>query len=212
MFFESRNDAAEKLLEELKKLKLSAPIVYALPRGGVALGSVIAKGLGARLDLLLTRKLGAPFNEQLALGALVEGDPPHVVINEDMCRILKIEDEYLEREKQVQLDEIRRRQSLYRGGKTRESVAGKEIVLVDDGIATGATMRAAIKGLMVEKPARLILAVPVAHVETLFDIKKEVKEVICLHSPEEFHAVAQFYRDFRQVTDDEVIKLLSKTV
>jgi len=209
-YFKNRLEAAYKLLEELKKLKLNHPVVFALPRGGVEIGSIIAQGLSAPLDLLLTRKLEAPFNEELALGAIVEGNPPHVVLNKDMIAVLKVEWAYLEKEKKTQLTELERRQDLYRGGKVRGPVRGKNVVLVDDGIATGATVKAAIEGLKSDKPEKIIVAVPVADEEALNDIKKEVDKVICLNCAKDFQAVAQFYRDFHEVTDDEVIKLLKQ--
>lgn len=206
--FEDRHHAALELIEALKPLNLKSPIVLALPRGGMALSKPVADFYGVKSDVLLVRKLGAPFNHELALGAVVEGNPPLTTFNRELIRVLKIDKSYLDQETAKQIEEIERRKKLFRNGKSRDSVAGKTVVVVDDGVATGASVRAALQSVRAEKPARLILAVPVAPSDMVQELEHEVDTLICLKTPEDFVAVGQFYRDFRQVTDEEVQKLL----
>ncbi|MDB5038462.1 MAG: phosphoribosyltransferase [Bacteriovoracaceae bacterium] len=209
-FFDDRTQAGQKLLSELKKLNLKSPLIIALPRGGVVLAAEIAKFYKTTADILLVRKIGAPFNSELAVGAVVEGNPPQTSLNQELIRVLKVDVHYLDVETKKQLEEIKRQDQLYRAGRKRASVKDATVVLVDDGVATGASIRAGLRGLRHEKPARLILAVPVAPLDTVKELEKEVDDLICLTSPEDFKAVGQFYRDFRQVTDDEVKRLLAE--
>jgi predicted phosphoribosyltransferase len=186
-------------------MKLANPIVLAIPRGGVVVGYEIAKQIKCPLDVIIPRKIGAPFEPELAIGA-VTGDGT-LYINERICAIYGISKSYLEAESQVQIREIKRRAELYRRGTKAISVAGNTVILVDDGIATGATMRAAIISAKKNSPKDVIVAVPVGAKETVDALKKEVK-VVALHVPEDMGAVGEFYRNFEQTSDEEVIRLL----
>lgn len=212
MIFKDRMEAGKKLAEAVDSYKLQQPLILALPRGGVAVGASLLKNLqkevNATLDVLLARKIGAPFNEELALGAIVESDPPYVYLNKELIRVLKVEEKYLKEEQEKQWGIILIRKRLYREGKARISAQGKDIVLVDDGVATGATVRAALRCIQNEKPKTLIVAVPVAPADFVEELSREIKDVICLHAPSDFQAVSQFYRYFPQVSDEEVIELL----
>lgn len=208
MFFEDRKDAGKKLAEVLQKLQIDSPIILGLPRGGVVVAAEVAKAFHARPDLLIVRKIGAPFNEELAIGALVEGEPQTLYLNHDLISVLKIAKEHIEAEKEKQRTEIARQQAAYRGSKHRENLTAKTVILVDDGIATGATVHAALKALRAEKPARLILAVPVAAPDALESLRGDAHDIVCLTSPDNFQAVGQFYRNFFDVGDDEVKNLL----
>ena len=209
-FFENRKEAGKKLAAELKKLPLSNPLILGLPRGGVVVAKEVADALSAELDVLLVRKLGAPFNSELAVGAIVEGDQKHEFLNQELIRVLKVDDGYLNKERQKQWDEIERRSKLFRTQKPRMKTAGREVVVVDDGIATGASVRAALLALRSQKPAQLILAVPVIAPDILEVIQSEVDRVVALVTPDDFRAVGQYFRDFRQVEDEEVVALLKK--
>jgi putative phosphoribosyl transferase len=209
-FFEDRSEAGRELLNELKKLSLQSPLILALPRGGVVIAAEISRFYKSPFDILLVRKIGAPFNPELAIGAVVEGAPPKAFLNDELVRVLKIDPKFIEDEKKRQIEEIKRQDQLYRAGRAQPQVAGQTVVLVDDGVATGASIRAALRGLRDDKPKRLVLAVPVAPPDTLKEIEKEVDDLICLCRPENFRAVGQFYRKFGQVSDDEVKRLLSE--
>ncbi len=206
--FENRLDAATDLTKELRALNIENPIVLALPRGGTELACVVAKNFGVKADVLLVRKIGAPFNHELALGAVVEAEPPVTIFNRELIRVLKIEKSYLDQETKKQIEEIERRKKMFRGGRSRVNSSGRVVVVVDDGVATGASVRAALQVIRAEKPRRLILAIPVAPADLVPELRREVDDLICLKTPEDFVAVAQFYRDFRQVTDDDVSRML----
>ncbi|MCC6765672.1 MAG: phosphoribosyltransferase [Deltaproteobacteria bacterium] len=206
--FTDRRDAGRRLAARLMPFRNEAPAVLALPRGGVPVGYEIARALVAPLDVIVVRKLGAPGQPELGIGAVVDGDSPLGVLNQEMMRALGVSQDYLDHEVAAQLAEIRRRQSVYRGGRTRVPIAGRTAIVVDDGLATGSTMRAALRSIRRADPARLVLAVPVAPADTLSELSKEVDETICLATPEPFGAVGFFYRDFGQTRDDEVIHLL----
>lgn len=209
MYFEDRADAGRRLAEELKKHKVVEPKVLGLPRGGVIVAAEIAKAFHTKPDLLIVRKMGAPFNKELGIGAIVEGEPQTIFLNQDLIDVLKVPKDHLDAEKKKQQEEIERQQSTYRGSKQRASCASKTVILVDDGIATGATVHAALKALRAEKPSRLILAVPVASPDVLENLRGDAHDIVCLTSPENFQAVGQFFRNFFEVSDDEVKKLLS---
>ncbi|MEB2285134.1 MAG: phosphoribosyltransferase [Polyangiaceae bacterium UTPRO1] len=208
VLFEDRRDAGRRLAARLMPFRDEAPAILALPRGGVPVGYEIARALAAPLDVIVVRKLGAPNEPELGIGAVVDGDSPLGVLNEETMRALGVSREYLDREVAAQLAEIHRRQSVYRSGRTRVPIAGRTAIIVDDGLATGSTMRAAIRSVRRADPARLVLAVPVAPADTLSELAKEVDETVCLATPEPFGAVGFFYRDFGQTTDDEVTYLL----
>lgn len=210
MFFEDRKDAGQKLAAAIAKLNLKNPVILALPRGGVPVASEVAKALKAPLDILITRKLGAPFNAELAMGAIVEGEPETTFLNEDLIKFLKVTKEHLDEEKKKQLAEISRQQQVFRGGRGRGNMTGKTIVLIDDGIATGASVHAALKAIRAEKPAQLILAVPVASPDALQSLRGDANEIVCLTSPEDFQAVGQFYRSFFACADEDVTRLLAE--
>jgi putative phosphoribosyl transferase len=208
--FKNRQDAGRQLAERLLRYRDERPVVLALPRGGVPVGYEVAVTLDAPLDIVVVRKLGAPGQPELAIGAVVDGDDPQSVLNPDLMRLLDVSEEYLAREVDRQLWEIRRRERLYRGDRPHARVEGRTAIVVDDGIATGASMRAALRGLRRAGPARLVLAVPVAPPDTVEALRAEVDDLVCLSTPEPFMAVGQHYEDFSQPTDEEVIELLDR--
>ncbi len=183
-------------------------VVLGLPRGGVVVAAEIAAGLRAPLDVLVVRKLRAPQQPELAIGAVADGEHPQRILNDRVIATLGVEDEYLQHETAIQLDELRRRQSLYRRGRPASPLTGRTLVVADDGIATGATVRAGIKALRGRAPASIVLAVPVGPPESLRSLSEDVDELICLERPSVFTAVGEFYEDFRQTTDEEVIAAL----
>jgi putative phosphoribosyl transferase len=208
--FVDRHDAGAKLGNALAAMSLDQPVVLGLPRGGVVVAAAVAKALTAPLDVVIVRKIGAPRHPELAAGALVDGDPPQLVRNDDVVRAARIDSTYLDAEVQRQTVEIQRRRALYQGGRPRIPLAGRTVVLVDDGIATGATVRAALQAVQAAAPGRLILAVPVAPPETVASLAPLCDEVACLEQPARFMAVGQFYRNFEQTTDAEVVTLLNE--
>jgi putative phosphoribosyl transferase len=208
MLFDDRRDAGRRLGHRLQELALPDPLVLALPRGGVAVGVEVGRLLRAPLDVVLVRKIGAPWHEELAAGAVVDGDQPELVLNRDVVRGYGIDESYLEAQKSRQLEEIERRRRLYLGGRPRPGIAGRTAIVVDDGIATGATVRAALLAVRRASPRELVLAVPVASPEVLARLKPEADRIVCLHAPDDLMAVGQYYRDFRQVEDDEVVAML----
>jgi putative phosphoribosyl transferase len=209
--FVNREDAGRQLAERLRSLKDEHPegvVVLGLPRGGVVVAAQLAEALGVPLDVLVVRKLGAPGQPELAIGAVTDGARPQKIFNERVIRMLGVGNDYLEHEIERQLAEVRRRQDLYRGGRSGEPLEGRCAVVVDDGIATGATVRAGIQALRQSTVANIVLAVPVAPPETASDLADEVDELVCLMTPAGFMAVGAFYADFAQTSDDEVIALL----
>jgi putative phosphoribosyl transferase len=208
MLFADRRDAGRRLGRRLLELDLPAPVVLALPRGGVAVGAEVAKFLNAPLDLVLVRKLGAPGHEELAAGAVVDGDPPELVLNEEVVRGYRIPPDYVETEKARQLREIERRRELYLGGRPHLPVEGRTAIVVDDGIATGATVRASLHAVRRWRPRSVVLAVPVAAPEVLDRLAPDADLVVCLHPDPNLMAVGQHYANFTQVTDQEVVAML----
>jgi putative phosphoribosyl transferase len=206
--FADRAEAGRRLAAELRRFKDERPVVLALPRGGVPVAYEVAKALAAPLDLVLVRKIGAPFQPELAIGAVVDGERPEMVINRDLIEDCRIPDSYLENERARQLAEIERRRRLYLAGRSRVPVRDRTAIVIDDGIATGATMEAALHATRNAGPRRLVLAVPVAPPDTIERLRPEVDEVVCLIMPAFLGAIGSFYRDFRQLDDDEVIQLL----
>ncbi|MGH6944641.1 MAG: phosphoribosyltransferase [Geminicoccaceae bacterium] len=207
--FANRSEAGARLALALRRFKDERPSVLALPRCGVPVGYEIARELDAPLDLVLVRKIGAPMQPELAVGAVVDGDSPESVLNRDVVEHLGVSARYLAEEGARQLEEIERRRKLYLAGRPRAEIAGRTAIIVDDGIATGATMEAALRAVRRKAPKRLVLAVPVAPPDTIERLRPEVDEVVCLAMPERFGAIGSFYGDFRQLDDDEVIRLLA---
>jgi putative phosphoribosyl transferase len=208
MRFADRSDAGRQLAGRLAELHLPEPVVLALPRGGVPVGLEVARRLDAPLDLVLVRKIGAPGHEELAAGALVDGEQPELVLNAEVVRSYGIDQTWLDRQRALQLAEIERRRRLYLGGRARPAVVGRTAIVVDDGIATGATVRAALRAVRRAGPKELVLAVPVAAADVLARLATEADRTVCVHAPRDLMAVGQFYRDFRQVEDAEVVAML----
>jgi putative phosphoribosyl transferase len=182
--------------------------VLGIPRGGLPVAREVADALGAPLDVIVVRKLGAPGQPELGIGAVVDGDHPRAIFNQDIIEHLGVEDEYIKAEIGRQLKEVHRRETAYRGGRPKVPLTDKTVIVVDDGIATGSSTRAALRGVRRQKPQRLVLAVPVAPAESLEALRGEADEIVCLEIPEDFFAVGQFYDDFHQVSDDEVKTIL----
>ena len=205
--FIDRHDAGRRLASVVKTLELTHPVVLALPRGGVPVGFEVAAALCAPLDVLMVRKIGAPGHEEYGIGAVVDGIAHQVVIDEAMARAVGASREYIDMQIARELAEIERRRALYRAGPPVQ-VKNRDVVLVDDGIATGGTVRAALTGLAKAKPARIVLAVPLAPADVLDQLEKLCDQVVCLASPGPFHAVGLHYHDFSQTQDEEVVRLL----
>ena len=204
--FEDREDAGRQLAERLLPYRDENPIVLALPRGGVPVGYEIAHALKAPLDVFIARKLGAPGRRELGIGAVAQGGVR--VLNEDTIRALGISEEYIEQVAAEETAEIERRLRLLRGDRPEPRVRGRTVILVDDGIATGVTAWAAIRALRRRAPRRLVLAVPVCAPQTAEAIRSEVDDLVCLKAPYNLMAIGFWYRDFEQVSDEEVIELL----
>lgn len=204
--FRNREDAARRLAEALKNRALKDPLVLAIPRGGVITGAVLAHELGAELDVVLSRKLRAPGQPELAIGAISEDG--RVYLNHHAQEFLEEFKEYLAQEQEFQHAEIERRKRLFRGVRPQASAEGRSVIVTDDGIATGSTMIAALQALKRHHPLEVIVAVPVAPPDRLEEIEKWCDEVVCLYAPEEFRAIGQFYQDFTQVEDEQVLALL----
>jgi putative phosphoribosyl transferase len=205
--FRDRAEAGRLLASQLGHLAGSRPLVLAIPRGGVVVGHQIAKALQADLDLIIARKLGAPAQPELAIGAVVSGGI--VLLNEELIRVLGVPRDYIERETQAELAEIERRMQLYRGQRPPPQIEGRTVILTDDGIATGYTMRAAIQATRRQNPKRIVLAIPVAPPSSARMLAGSVDELVCLQTPVNFVAVGQFYDEFHQMSDQEVISLLA---
>jgi erythromycin esterase-like protein/predicted phosphoribosyltransferase len=207
--FRDRSEAGRLLAAQLTAYSnRSDVIVLALPRGGVPVAYEVARALGAPQDVFVVRKLGVPGHEELAMGAVATGDVR--VLNDQVVRALHIPDYVIDAVTAQEQQELRRRERLYRGGRPPPDVRGRTVILVDDGLATGATMHAAIKALRQQQPARIVVAVPTAAPETCETLRAEVDEVICAIMPEPFHAVGLWYEDFSQTTDEEVRDLLAR--
>jgi putative phosphoribosyl transferase len=208
--FRDREDAGRQLVPHLLAYADQNPVVLALPRGGVPVAFEVTKALRAPLDLIFVRKIGAPNHAEFGLGAVVDGAHPQVVLNEEALGHVKVPPSYIEEETQRQLQEIERRREHYLAGRRPLDVEGRVAIVVDDGIATGGTVRAALKGLSRARPAQLILAVPVAPADTIKRLRAEADDVVCLLTPEPFYAVGEHYDDFSQTSDREVTTLLDE--
>jgi len=210
MPFADRTEAGRKLANALAAYKGRNAVVLALPRGGVPVAAQVAEALRAPMDLILVRKIGVPMQPELAMGAVVDGASPLIVRNEDVIQLAGIEEAEFKRVCDDELAEIERRRKLYLGGRDRVEVEGRVAIVVDDGIATGATTRAALRATRARKPKTLVLAVPVAPTESLAAMREEADEVVCLEDYESFGAIGFYYSDFRQTSDREVIDTLAR--
>ncbi len=210
MPFKDRADAGAKLADALSSYKDLRPVILALPRGGVPVAAKIARALNAPLDLLLVRKIGLPGQEELAMGAVVDGGAPITVRNEDVILAAGVNEAEFAVVRDRELAEIERRRANYIGNRARAEIEGRVVIVVDDGIATGATTRAALKALRLRRPKTLILAIPVGPTDTIEAIQAEADAVVCLEQYDVFGAIGMFYADFHQVSDREVISTLAE--
>jgi predicted phosphoribosyltransferase len=210
MPFRDRADAGRRLAEALARYKDQHPIVLALPRGGVPVAAEVARILDAPVDLILVRKIGVPYQPELAMGAVVDGPEPLVVRNEDIIKIAGVSETEFGRVRDRELAEIQRRRSRYLGDRPHPEFDGQVVIVIDDGVATGATTRAALRAVRARNPKRLILAVPVAPTDSLQELSDEADEIVCLEDYESFMAIGVYYSDFRQVSDEEVTEILAR--
>jgi predicted phosphoribosyltransferase len=210
MSFANRQDAGHRLAARLAHYKGRHAVVLAMPRGGVPVAAEVAAALEAPLDLVLVRKIGVPTQPELAMGAVVDGGAPIIVRNEDVIRMAGVEEPEFTAICDKELTEIERRRRVYLGTRKPVEVADRVVIVVDDGIATGATTRAALRGVRQRKPAEIVLAVPVAPTDTIDSLRDEADTIVCLESYVDFGAIGYFYKDFTQTTDEEVIEILSR--
>lgn len=208
--FANRAEAGRDLADVLSGKELKDPVVLALPRGGVPVALEIAHALRAPIDLILVRKIGVPWQPELAAGAVVDGGHPEVVLNEDVIKLTGMSHKSIDKQIAQKLKEIEKRQQIYLEDRPRAKIENRTAIIVDDGIATGATVRAALKSLRKQNPKKLILAVPVASPDTFKSLQSEVDEVICLQKPVEFVAIGRWYSNFDQVSDNEVVAMLAE--
>jgi predicted phosphoribosyltransferase len=208
--FRNREDAARQLAKEFKGRELHDPLVLAIPRGGVVTGAVLARELGADLDVVLSRKLRAPGQPELAIGAISEEGG--VYLNHHAQAFLDVMEEYLAQERRRQLAEIARRKKLFRAVRPQAPMAGRSVIVTDDGIATGSTMIAALQAIKTQNPREVIVAVPVASPDRLEEVRRWCDDVVCLLTPANFWAIGEFYKDFAQVEDEQVVELLRQFI
>ena len=210
MSFRNRSDAGRQLAKALAGYKDQQPVILALPRGGVPVAAQVAAALNAPLDLILVRKIGVPFQPELAMGAVVDGGAPIIVRNEDVIRLAGIDESEFKAVCDDELAEIERRRQRYLGNRNRVDVSGRTAIVIDDGVATGATTRAALRATRMRNPKRLVLAVPVAPTDSLSALHRDADDVVCLEDHEFFGAIGVYYADFSQVSDEEVIEILKR--
>lgn len=208
-FFNDRTDAGKRLAERLSEYANREDVlILALPRGGVPVAFEVAKELNLKMDIFIVRKLGVPGNEELAMGAIASGNIR--VLNEDVIRSFRIPQTEIDESTANELRELERRERIYRKNRLMPKISGSTVILIDDGLATGATMRAAVAAVKTKNPEKVIIAVPVAAPDTCNDFGGEVDEVICVATPEPFYGVGAWYEDFSQTTDKEVCELLDR--
>lgn len=206
--FKNRRTAGLELAKSLKEYKGEDVIILAIPRGGALVAHAIREQLNCEWDLIIPRKLGAPFNKEIAIGAVTQDGT--LLLDEEMIMYLNVSEEYIQKEKEAQINEIKRRLKLYMGNRPAVPLQGKRIILVDDGIATGFTIKAAIKSIQKAGASELVVAVPVAPDDVIEELLEKVDRIICLESPYPFYAVSMFYEDFHQTSDQEVIDLFNE--
>jgi putative phosphoribosyl transferase len=206
--FRDRRDAGMRLAAQLSEFRGTDALVLALPRGGVVTGFEVAAALGVPMDVFISRKIGAPGNPELAIGAVAEVDG--LWLDQEAIALLGVSDEYVREETDRQRGEIRRRIQIYRRGQPLPPLAGRTAIVVDDGIATGYTMLAALKGIRQIGPGTLVVAVPVAAQESLWKVSREADRTVCLETPEPFYAVGFHYEDFEQLSDEDVVGYLER--
>jgi len=210
MRFLDRSDAGRRLADKLQHLKDNKPVVLALPRGGVPVAFEIAGALAAPLYLVLVRKIGVPWQPELALGAVTDGEHPQTYIDRELASALAIPEDYVKEETARQIEELERRRLVYCAGRAQVDIAGSTAIVVDDGIATGATMRVALQAVRRRNPARVVLATPVAAEETIAKLRPLADEVVCVDMPVGLGAIGFYYRDFHQISDAEVTDILAR--
>jgi len=208
--FRDRADAGRKLAMALAGYRDQHPVILALPRGGVPVAAEVSAALNAPLDLVLVRKIGVPFQPELAMGAIVDGDKPVVVRNEDVIALAGIDESEFNAICDGELAEIERRRQRYLGNRRRVDIAGHTAIVVDDGVATGATTRAALRATRMRNPKRLVLAVPVAAADAIVELRGEADDIVCLEDHEFLDAIGIYYADFSQVPDEDVIAILKR--
>jgi putative phosphoribosyl transferase len=206
--FHDREDAARQLAQQLQGRPLRDPVILGIPRGGVVIGSILARALGAELDVALARKLRAPHQPELAIGAV--GEDGRAFLNQPVALALNLTPDYLLAERRRQLEEINRRKELYRNVRPAVPLAGRSVLVTDDGIATGSTMIAALQAARTQDPFELIVAAPVAAPDRLEQVRRWCDDAVCLYVSSDFIGVGQFYSNFAQVSDAEVVELLKK--
>jgi predicted phosphoribosyltransferase len=206
--FSNRIDAGQRLADALKTHTFADGLVLAIPRGGVVVGFEVAEALGFPLDVIIPRKIGAPGNPELAIGAMTEDGI--AILDENLMSYLNVPDDYVERESETQKLEIQRRMQLYRQNEPYPNLKGRDVIVVDDGIATGATMKAALASVKNKGAKSVTAAVPVGPPSTIEELKRQADLVVCLFMPESFYAIGEFYDDFGQTSDYEVMDLLRK--
>jgi putative phosphoribosyl transferase len=207
-YFANRVDAGKRLASELKNLVGKNAIVLAIPRGGVVVGYEIAKALNLPLDVIIPRKIGAPDNPELAIGAMTEDGT--TILDKNLVSYLGVSQNYINEESERQKNEIERRLKTYRGNEPYPNLRGRDVIIVDDGIATGSTMKAALASVRNRGARTVTVAVPVGPPSTIEELEKQADKVVCPFTPEYFQAIGQFYVDFKQTTDIEVIQLLKQ--
>jgi len=206
--FSDRRDAGRRLARLLRDYADDKPVVLALPRGGVPVAAPVAIAFGAPLDVVVVRKLGVPGQPELAMGAVVEAGRPVTIRNEAIIRVAHVSEAEFDEVRAAELAEAQRRRELYVGRGRRLSLKGRAVIVIDDGIATGASMRAAVKAVRKQQPARLVVAVPVAARTSLEALRGEVDDIVCVDVRDDLRAIGVYYDDFEQVSDDEVIAAL----